>query len=200
MTSQLSAVRRFEGLRAIPSARSSHVAARPVAVARTPLRIVAQRAVKKTTQVVLTEQIQGVGTKGELVSVATGFYRNYLAPQGKAEIATADVLGAIADKLANEEAAKRQEQAKAEAMATALATIGKFVVSKKVGDEGQIFGSVTAQEIVDAIAQQTGRELNKRDVTLPDIKTLGTFDAEIRLHPKVTGRFKIVVKKDTSGM
>eukprot|EP00873_Tetraselmis_striata_P037974 jgi/Tetstr1/458238/TSEL_044726.t1 len=193
-------LRTFEGLRASAPATSSRVAARPAAVARAPLRVVAQRAVKKTTQVVLTEQIQGVGSKGELVSVSTGFYRNFLAPQGKAEIATADVLGVIADKIAKEEAAKRQEQAKAEAMATALATIGKFIIKKKVGDEGQIFGSVTTQEIVDAIAQQTGRELNKKDVTLPEIKSLGTYDAEIKLHPKVSGRFKVVVQKDTSGM
>jgi large subunit ribosomal protein L9 len=199
MASMMS-VRRFEGLRVGAPAVQGRVAARPAAVARSPLRVVAQRAVKKTTSVVLTEQIPGVGSKGELVSVATGYFRNFLAPQGKAEIATAEILNAIADKIAQEEAAKRQQQAKAEAMATALATIGKFVVTKKVGDEGQIFGSVTTQEIVDAIAQQTGRELNKKDVTLPEIKSLGTYDAEIKLHPQVVGRFKVVVKKDTTGL
>mmetsp|Transcript_9556 Transcript_9556/g.22988 ORF Transcript_9556/g.22988 Transcript_9556/m.22988 type:complete len:196 (-) Transcript_9556:27-614(-) len=169
----------------------------PATSRATVLRVSAQKAVKKTRQVVLKEQIPGVGNKGELVKVSSGYFRNFLEPQGKAEVATTDILQAIQDKIRAEEEAKRQEQAKAEAMATALATIGKFVIKKKVGDEKQIFGSVSPQDIVDAIALQTGRELNKKDVVLPDIKTLGTYDAEIKLHPKVSGRFKVVVQKDT---
>lgn len=61
--------------------------------------------------------------------------------------------------------------------ATALATIGKFVIKKKVGEKEAIFGSVTTSELVEAIRMQTGRELDKKAVTLPEIKTLGTFDA-----------------------
>jgi large subunit ribosomal protein L9 len=167
-------------------------------VSRAPLRILAQRAVKKTTQVVLTKQIPSLGNKGDVMKVSTGYFRNFLEPQGKAEIATTAVLAAIDEKIRAEEEAKRQIQAKAQAMATALATIGKFIIKKKVGEADQIFGSVTTQEIVDAIKQQTGRELNKKDVTLPEISTLGTYDAEIKLHPMVVGRFKVVVKKDTS--
>lgn len=194
----MASLRAFEGLRSVAPASTAGVHTRTVAVRAPGLRVVAQRSVKKTKQVVLTEQIPGVGNKGNVVKVANGYYRNFLAPLGKAEIATAAVLQEIQDKITAAEDEKKRVQAKAEAMATALATIGKFVLSKKVGAEGQIFGSVTAQEVVDAIAQQTGRDLPKKDVTLPDIKTLGTYDAEIRLHPKVVGRFKIVVKKDTS--
>ena len=200
LVAAMSAIRTFEGLRAVAPATTTCTTQR-VAVSRAPaLRVVARKAVKKTKQVVLTEQINGLGNKGDLVKVANGYHRNFLAPWGKAEIATAEVLDAINEKIAAEEEAKRQEQAKAEAMATALATIGKFVISKKVGEADQIFGSVTTQDIVDAINQQTGRTLNKKDVTLPEIKTLGTYDAEIKLHPKVSGRFKVVVKKDTSGL
>jgi len=56
--------------------------------------------------------------------------------------------------------------------------------------------SVTPAEIVAAIAQQTGRELEKRDVELPEIKTVGTFDARVRLHPEVFGEFKVVVQRE----
>ncbi len=56
--------------------------------------------------------------------------------------------------------------------------------------------SVTPAEIVAAIAQQTGRELEKRDVELPEIKTVGTFDARVRLHPEVYGEFKVVVQRE----
>mmetsp|Transcript_26023 Transcript_26023/g.72891 ORF Transcript_26023/g.72891 Transcript_26023/m.72891 type:complete len:197 (-) Transcript_26023:471-1061(-) len=196
----MASIRTFEGLRAVAPAQVSTTTQR-VSVSRAPaLRVMARKAVKKTKQVVLTAQIKGLGNKGELVKVANGYYRNFLAPWGKAELATDDVLEAINQKIQAEEEAKRQEQAKAQAMATALATIGKFVISKKVGDADQIFGSVTTQDIVDAINQQTGRSLNKKDITLPDISTLGTYDAEVKLHPQVVGRFKVVVKKDTSGM
>ena len=55
---------------------------------------------------------------------------------------------------------------------------------------------MTPAEIVAAIAQQTGRELDKRDVELPDIKTVGTYDARVRLHPEVFGEFKVVVQRE----
>lgn len=61
--------------------------------------------------------------------------------------------------------------------ATALATIGKFIVKKKVGEGESIFGSVTTQELVEAIRMQTGRELDRKAVSLPEIKTLGTYEA-----------------------
>merc|ERR1719498_1916032 len=199
----MASLRTFEGLRAVAPSTPSTASAQPsragaAAAARAPLRVVAQRAVKKTQQVVLTKQVDGLGRKGELLKVATGYYRNFLQPQGKAEIATEAVLAAIDEKLAAEEAVRRQEQAKAEAMATALATIGKFVILKKIGEDDQIFGSVTATDVVAAIEQQTGRTLDKKNVTLPDIKKLGSYDAEVKLHPKVVGRFQVIVKKDTS--
>lgn len=60
----------------------------------------------------------------------------------------------------------------------------------------RIFHSVTTAEVVDAIAQQTGKQLDKREVTLPDIKTLGNYDATVRLHPEVVGTFKVVVQRE----
>ena len=83
------------------------------------------------------------------------------------------------------------------AMATALATIGKFVIKKKASsDSDAIFGAVTAAEVVAAVEQQTGRVLDKRAVTLPEIKSVGTFDATVKLHPEVVGAFKVVVQRE----
>jgi large subunit ribosomal protein L9 len=64
-----------------------------------------------------------------------------------------------------------------------------------VGENDQIFGSVQAQEITAYIEKQTGRQLEARNVTLPEMKTLGTYDATIKLHPEVTGSFKVQVVK-----
>lgn len=58
--------------------------------------------------------------------------------------------------------------------------------------------SVTTQEVVDAVNMQTGRQLDRRAITLPDIKNCGNYDAEVKLHEEVTGRFKVVVQKDTT--
>lgn len=79
-----------------------------------------------------------------------------------------------------------------------MKTIGKFTIKKKVGEESKIFGSVTPADVVEAIATMTGKELDKKEVTIPDISELGTYDASIRLHPEVTGEFKVAVVKDTS--
>lgn len=169
-----------------------------IATGRTSLCIVAQRAVTKKVQIVLTQDVANLGQQGQLKAVPVGFYRNYLHPQGLASIATDSVLEQIKRQVEAEERARLEEKARAQAMATALGTIGKFIIKKKVGEKDHIFGSVTAQEVVDAIKLQTGRELDRRDFTVPEIKTLGTFEATVKLHPEVVGSFKIVVQKDTS--
>eukprot|EP00890_Picochlorum_soloecismus_P001193 jgi/Picsp_1/2074/NSC_05539-R1_50s ribosomal protein l9 len=180
------------------SATSKTAAVRP-ASSRSVLRVVAQRAVTKKVQIVLKSQVPSLGNVGELKSVPVGYYRNFLQPQGLAEVATEAVLAEIKKKQEIEERARLEQKAKAQAMATALGTIGKFIIKKKVGEEGQIFGSVSGQDIVDAIKMQTGRELDRRSITLPEIKELGTYDATVKLHADVVGSFKVVVQKDTSG-
>eukprot|EP00204_Picochlorum_oklahomense_P002868 CAMPEP_0118805880 /NCGR_PEP_ID=MMETSP1161-20130426/29224_1 /TAXON_ID=249345 /ORGANISM="Picochlorum oklahomensis, Strain CCMP2329" /LENGTH=183 /DNA_ID=CAMNT_0006734915 /DNA_START=30 /DNA_END=578 /DNA_ORIENTATION=+ len=178
------------GLRTTFSTKPSKAVASP---SRRGLRVVAQRAVTKKVQVVLTKQVPSLGNEGELKSVPTGYYRNYLKPQGYAALATENILEEIQRQKAVEERARMEEKAKAQAMATALSTIGKFVIKKKVGEGDQIFGSVSAADVVEAIKMQTGRELEKRSVTLPEIKTLGTYDATVKLHAEVVGSFKVVV-------
>ena len=184
----------FSPTRLHPRRQSTAVAR----TSRTSLRVVAQRAVTRKVQVVLTKQIPNLGNAGDLKAVPVGHYRNYLQPQGLAMIATESILADIEKKIAADDRAKLEEKAKAQAMATALSTIGKFIIKKKVGEEEQIFGSVSAAEIVEAIRMQTGRELEKRNVTIPDIKTLGTYDCTVKLHAEVVGSFKVVDQKDTS--
>ena len=149
-----------------------------------------------TPKVVLTAPVKGLGEKGDLATVPLGFYRNFLAPNRAAAPATAGILRQ-ADAAAAAEVRKADEvKAKATAMKTALATIGKFIIKKKAGEGDVLFGAVTTTEVVAAIEQQTGRALDKREVTLPEIKTLGVYEATVRLHPEVTGAFKVVVQKE----
>lgn len=81
-------------------------------------------------------------------------------------------------------------------MANALATIGKFVIKRKVGEENRIFGSVTTQDVADAVYQQTAQQLDKRMMAVPsNINALGEYEVSVKLHPDVTGRFKVVVAR-----
>lgn len=179
------------GMQAFKAAPSSSAAGRQA------VQVVAQKKVSKKQQVVLTRDVPGLGSEGTLKSVPVGYWRNYLQPQGMAAFADAGILASIRRQREAEDRLKLEEKAKAQAMATALSTIGKFIVKKKVGEKDAIFGSVTTAELVDAIKMQTGRELDRKAITLPEIKTLGTYDASIKLHPEVTGFFKVVVQKDT---
>ena len=83
-------------------------------------------------------------------------------------------------------------------MQQALALIGKFAIKKKVGDKDQIFGSVSVKEVSDAIYQQTGRNIPEADISVPDIKSVGTFECTAKLHPEVIATFSAVIQRDKS--
>ncbi|CAL8469355.1 g8896 [Coccomyxa elongata] len=189
-------IQSFEGLRRL---ESSHSACCPVSLpARSRVRftIQANKKVVKRQTVVLRKDVQGLGPAGTLTDVPNGFFRNYLKPQNLASLATSGILENIEKEKQRQEQAAKDVKAKAKAMAIALSTIGKFVIKKKVGEEDKIFGSVTTAEIVDAIFKQTGRELEKKDIELPEISKLGTYTASIRLHPEVVGTFNVVVQRE----
>ena len=155
----------------------------------------ANKKVAKKTSVVLIKDVPNCGSAGDVVNVSLGYFRNNLEPFGIAKKATGDILAQVAADAAAKVAAKQAEQAGAKAIATALQTIGKFVVKKTVGEDGQIFGSVTTQDVVDAVKQQTSKELDKKAITVPDINEVGTYDVSVKLHPEVTGAFKLEVQK-----
>ena len=74
----------------------------------------------------------------------------------------------------------------AEATKTALATIGMFTIEKPVGENNAIFGTVTASDVATVIKSLSGKEVDRRDITLPDINKLGEYQAEVKLHAEVT--------------
>ncbi|CAG9465684.1 unnamed protein product [Pedinophyceae sp. YPF-701] len=165
---------------------------------RTSVKVMAAKRVPKKQQVVLRETIPGLGQAGELVTVLNGFMRNHLLPTGKAEIATPEILEQVraeAEQIAKQRA---EEKKVAQKLATALKTIGKFTIKKKVGEGEKIFGTVTAEEICETVYNQTSQQLDKRGMSVPAISSLGTYDITIKLHPEVTAAFQVVVAKDTA--
>lgn len=155
--------------------------------------IFAQKKVQKTRQIVLTDNVSKLGNKGDLVTVKTGYFRNYLFPRGQAQIATPEFLKEIRLEQERKEAEKRRVKEEAESLALLFENAGAFKVKRKGGKGKLIFGSVTAQDLSDIIKAQLQRDIDKRLITIPEIREVGTYVAEIKLHPEVTALVRINV-------
>ena len=142
--------------------------------------------------VILRSDVAGIGKRGDIVSVADGHARNYLLPHGLAIVATE---GAVAQATAMRrrrdlrEAADR-DSARTVAEALAAKTI---TIKAKAGNEGRLFGSVTAADIASALATQAGVTLDRKKVVTQPIRTVGSHSAVVRLHSDVECTVKINV-------
>ncbi|WOG95918.1 hypothetical protein DCAR_0415247 [Daucus carota subsp. sativus] len=136
--------------------------------------------------IILKEDVVDVGKKGQLLDVKAGYYRNFLLPSGKAQIEM---------KMEDEriEAEKKRVKEEAQQLALIFETVGAFKVKRKIGKGKQIFGTVTAQDLVDIIKAQLQRDIDKRIVTIPDIRETGEYVAELKLHPDVSARVRLTV-------
>ncbi|KAF7823331.1 50S ribosomal protein L9, chloroplastic [Senna tora] len=155
--------------------------------------IFAQKKTKKTRKIILKEDVQDLGKKGQLLDVRAGFYRNFLLPMGKAQIVTPILLKEMRMEEERIEAEKKRVKEEAQQLALIFETVGAFKVKRKGGKGKQIFGSVTAQDLVDIIKAQLQREVDKKIVSLPEIRETGEYIAELKLHPEVTARVRVNV-------
>jgi large subunit ribosomal protein L9 len=146
------------------------------------------------TEVLLIQNVVGLGGESDLVKIASGYARNYLIPQGLA------VPVSQGNKRRIE--ALRQRRAEREAKElSSMTELGKslskvtLTISVKTGDDGKMFGSVTSGSIADAIKTQLDVALDKRKIHLEKaIHALGEYEVELRLHPEVRSSIKLVVK------
>jgi large subunit ribosomal protein L9 len=147
----------------------------------------------KRVQLVLTQDVRKLGKNGDVVEVAPGYARNYLLPQKIATNVTPGIL---------KQAEKRREIERlrllalkevAETQRAAIDKVGKFSISKQVGENEAIFGTVTTAEVAEIIKGVTGQEIDKRDIEVPDVDKLGTYKATLKLHPEVTVTVEIEV-------
>ena len=143
-------------------------------------------------KVILNNDVDSLGRIGEIVNVRDGFARNYLLPRNIAVQASARNKTVLDHHLRLLE--KRKAVVLAEAKALAL-TVEKtsVTVTKQVGEDERIFGSVTTAELEDLLHQE-GIKISKKDISLlEDIKKVGVYSAQIKLHPEVTAKFKVWV-------
>jgi len=144
-------------------------------------------------QAILTQDVETLGEKGDVVDVSPGYLRNFLVPRKLAQPATA---GAIAEAQRRKETAERQVREQAEKAQDNAALLSKTVltITHPAGDDGRLFGSVTSQEIVDAIRQARGLRLDRRKVQLEEpIKTTGSHMVTVEVHDGVTATIKTIV-------
>ncbi|MEN9217202.1 MAG: 50S ribosomal protein L9 [Gloeomargarita sp. HHBFW_bins_162] len=154
----------------------------------------------KRVQVVLTTPVAKLGGAGDVVEVAPGYARNYLIPQGKAVAATANVLRQVERRQEQERQRKIREKEEALARKTALEVIGQLTIAMTAGENDTLFGSVTEKDVAEMIQAGTGQVVDRREITIPEIRKLGTYEAQVRLHPEViaTVKFKVIPAKGTA--
>jgi large subunit ribosomal protein L9 len=147
----------------------------------------------KRVQIVLNQTVNKLGRSGDLVEVAPGYARNYLIPQGMGIVATPGIVRQVEQRRAKELARLAAEKAAAEARKVAFQTIGRLNIAKPLGEDEAIFGTVTTQDIVDAIKAGTGQEVDRRGITIPEIGKLGVYKAQVKLHPEVIAEVEFQV-------
>ena len=143
-------------------------------------------------KVILTQDVKGLGKKGELVNASDGYARNFLFPRKLAAEANSQAM----TELKNRENSKKHkiEVETQQAKAYADKISGKTVkVTAKAGQGGRLFGSVTAKEIAAVMKTQFGIDIDKRKITVDDIKAFGTYPATVKLYQGVTAEFSVTV-------
>jgi large subunit ribosomal protein L9 len=147
----------------------------------------------KRVQLVLNQDVSKLGRSGDLVEVAPGYARNYLLPRGLAVHTTPGILKQVERRREAERQRLLELKKEAEAQKAALEKAGRLAISKQVGENEAIFGTVTNQDVAEAILSASGLEIDRRGISVPDIHQLGTYKVEIKLHPEVTASVDIQV-------
>ena len=144
-------------------------------------------------QAILLADHENLGAKGTVVDVSKGYLRNYLIPRKLAEPATKGAVAAARQRAVQAERALADATVKAEETA-ALLNKTVLTIAHQAGDDGRLFGSVTSQDIADAIKEARGITVDKRKVHLPDpIKSIGTYQVVVEVADGVTATVKTMV-------
>ena len=147
-------------------------------------------------EIILLQDVEKVGDKHTIVSVKNGYGRNYLIPQGMALIANRTNRRRLADLQRREDAMNQKKLGLYEEMAEKLKD-AVLKIGAKAGTSGKIFGSVTNIQLAAALKEQYGVEVERKRVVLPEeVKTIGTYEATLNLHPQVQPVVKFEVVEE----
>jgi large subunit ribosomal protein L9 len=148
-------------------------------------------------KVILQQDVQGSGKKGELVNVSDGYAKNFLIKKGLAIAATPQAMNEMK---ARQASLDRKTQVETDAAKATAANIGEKTIKimAKAGVGGKLFGSVTSKEVADELKKQLGIEIDRRKISLDeDIKAFGTYTAEVKLYPGVVAKVYVMVGEES---
>ncbi len=147
------------------------------------------------TEVLLMSDVKGLGSEGDVVTVADGYARNYLVPQNLAASVTEATRRRLAKLQKEREVQRKAALSDAHQRAEQLKDVS-VTIPVKTGEESKLYGSVTSTDIVTALKDQ-GLELDRHDLLLPEpIKELGVFDVTVKLHAEVAATIKVWVVEE----
>jgi large subunit ribosomal protein L9 len=144
-------------------------------------------------QAILLQEVDGLGEAGTVVTVARGYMRNYLLPRGMAEVATPARIAEVRRR----EDSRKAAEAKAEEQSRELSELlGRTILTlkAKAGDDGRLFGSITAADVATAIEEARGVKVDRRHITVePPIRAVGTYSVPVELGPGLATEVKTIV-------
>ena len=147
-------------------------------------------------KVILLADVKGTGKKEQIVNVSDGYARNFLFPKKLAVEATSSAMNAVQRAKAAED--HRENLRRQEAMETADRLRDKVItLTARAGEKGRLYGSITGQEVADALEQQHGIKVEKRKVELSEpVRAVGDYEASVWLYSGITVPMKVTVKAE----
>ena len=137
-------------------------------------------------QVILKKDVQNLGEAGDIINVKDGYARNFLLPQGSAEVATKGALENREKNIARIKAKQEKLNAEAEEKAQKLSAYGTLNLSAKAGESGKLFGTITTKKLAEELAAETGIEIDRKSISLnAPINHIGDYKMLIKLTSKV---------------
>ncbi len=147
-------------------------------------------------EVILLKDVKGQGKKGEVIRVSDGYARNFLLPKGYAVMATEQGKKRISQQNAMMLRKRQTEEAKAREQAERIASL-KVELKVKAGENGKLFGSVTAKDIAEGLKDQYGITVDKKKIVLPEpIKNTGEFKVEVKVYPEISTMLEVIIGQE----
>ncbi|MGL4731337.1 MAG: 50S ribosomal protein L9 [Clostridium sp.] len=145
-------------------------------------------------KVILLKDVKNVGKKGDVINASDGYARNFLFPKKLAQEAN-DVNMHILNKKNEAERKKKLEEMEAAQELAASLKDKEVKISAKSGDNGRLFGAITSKDISTALDKQYNVKIDKKKIVTDTIKTMGTFEIELKIYPEVSTKIKVVVSE-----
>lgn len=144
-------------------------------------------------KVILTQDVKNLGKKGDIVNASDGYARNFLLSKGLAKEATE---GNVKVTNAQKEAERKQKLADTEAALKLSNELKEkeLVMKVKAGDGGKLFGAITSKDIAEEIKKQLNLDFDKKKISVNNIKSLGVYEAEIKLYTGISGKLTIKIE------